>query len=86
MKSLAVNTIVALVIGVIILVIFVPLIFKSSKNIFTLLQEKFGFISYSKIEKALICSNIICNWGSASERAEIGCPIYSPMFKDFCYP
>ena len=86
MKGIAINTVVALVIGVIVLVVIVPLIFGVFKNIYTLILEKFGFISYSKVEKALICSNIICNWGTYAERAQMGCPLHSPMFKDFCYP
>jgi len=48
------------IIAVIILLIFVPMMFTSAGNVWNLLAEKLGLISYSPVEKAVLCSYYRC--------------------------
>jgi len=58
--------IVEAIIGVIILVIFVPLMLGSAKDVIALIQEKLGILRYSSIEKAVLCSYYRCVEGCGS--------------------
>jgi hypothetical protein len=77
MKGIAISTIIALVIGVIILVVLTPLLFKAASNVWDQLAETLGIVKYSPIERALICYYYLC-------RSDAGC--HDPAFNDFCGP
>jgi len=77
MKGIAISTIIALVIGVIILVVLTPLLFKAASNVWDQLAETLGIVKYSPIERALICYYYLC-------RSDAGCR--DPAFNDFCGP
>jgi hypothetical protein len=77
MKGIAINTIIALVIGVIILIVLTPLLFKAASNVWDQLSESLGIVKYSPIEQAIICYYYLC-------RSDEGCR--DPAFNDFCSP
>jgi hypothetical protein len=73
MKGIAISTIIALVIGVIILVVLTPLLLRAASNVWDQLSESLGIVKYSPIERALICYYYLCTEGCSS-----------PKFNDFC--
>jgi hypothetical protein len=77
MKGIAISTIIALVIGVIILIVLTPLLFKAASNVWDQLAETLGIVKYSPIERALICYYYLC-------KSDAGCR--DPTFNDFCSP
>ena len=68
-------TVIGLIIGVIVLVILVPLLFKAASNVWSQLTEALGGVKYSQIERALICYYYLCTYGCKSG-----------VFTDFCSP
>jgi hypothetical protein len=77
MKGIAINTVVGLIIGVIVLIVLTPLLFKAASNVWDQLSESLGIVKYSPIERALICYYYLC-------RSDTGCS--DPTFNDFCSP
>jgi len=77
MKGIAISTIIGLVIGVIILVVLAPLLFKAASSVWDQLAETLGIVKYSPIERAMICYYYLC-------RSDEGCR--NPTFNDFCGP
>jgi len=75
MKGIAISTVIGLVIGVIILIVLTPLLFKAASNVLDQLTETIGIIKYSPIERALICYYYLCKGGCKD-----------PEFEDFCSP
>jgi hypothetical protein len=73
MKGLAVKTIIEFVIGVIVLLIISPFLFKAASSLWEQLIETFGIVSFSPIEKSLICYYYLCKEGCNSAQ-----------FNDFC--
>jgi len=68
-------TIIGLIIGVIILVILVPLLFKAASNVWSQFTETLEIVKYSQIERALICYYYLCTYGCKNR-----------IFTNFCGP
>jgi hypothetical protein len=77
MKGSTTSIIIGLIIGVIVLIVFTPLLFKATANVWDQLAETLGIVKYSSIERALICYYYLC-------RSDAGCR--DPTFNDFCGP
>jgi hypothetical protein len=77
MKGIGTGIIIALVIGVIISFVVTPLLFKTASEVSEQVGESLGRVTYSPIERALICYYYLC-------RSNKGCR--DPTFNDFCGP
>jgi hypothetical protein len=77
MKGFIVGRVIDLIIGVILLIVLSPLVFRVASNVWDQLSESIGIVKYSPIERALICYYYLC-------RSDAGCR--DPTFNDFCGP
>jgi hypothetical protein len=77
MKGFSISTIIGLIIGLIILIVLTPLLFKAASNVWDQLAETLGIVKYSPIERAMICYYYLC-------RGDAGCR--DSAFNDFCSP
>ncbi|MEM5815590.1 MAG: hypothetical protein QXL14_00880 [Candidatus Aenigmatarchaeota archaeon] len=90
MKLIVVSTIVAFLIGIVVIIIVVPIIFHSAGRIWKELLKYSGVetkVELNDIELAIVCSNLICN--SKYDRSKNGCPLTkyeSNFFVERCEP
>jgi hypothetical protein len=73
MKGISFGVIFALIIGILVILLLSPALFKTVSGVIITLEEQIGLVKYSPIEQQIICYYYLCKYGCGSGQYEDWC-------------
>jgi hypothetical protein len=73
MKGISFGVIFALIIGILVILLLSPALFKTVSGVILMLEEQTGLVKYSPIEQQIICYYYLCKYGCGSGQYEDWC-------------